>query len=99
VRAASLLGVDPRDCVIVGDTGSDVGAARAVGARSILVPNDVTLRAEIEDADEVTPTIVEAVRAILEARSSIRPRPRAGIAPVPDASAAEPIVRALASSS
>ena len=97
VRAAALLGVDPRDCVVVGDTGADVGAARAVGARSILVPNDVTRRDEIADADEVAPTVLDAVRSILEGRTAIRPAPRAPAAAGDGDGDVEPIVRALAS--
>jgi histidinol-phosphate phosphatase family protein len=69
-RAARLLGVDPRNCVVVGDTGVDVEAARAAGARAILVPTDVTRPDEIEDADEVAPTLLDAVRSILYDSSS-----------------------------
>jgi beta-phosphoglucomutase-like phosphatase (HAD superfamily) len=56
---------------VIGDTGADVGAARAAGARPILVPNDVTRRREIEDADEVAPSVLDAVRSILEADRSV----------------------------
>ena len=38
LRAAARLGVDPRDCVVVGDIGGDVEAARAAGADAVLVP-------------------------------------------------------------
>ena len=37
-RAARRLGVDPRQCVVIGDIGADVEAAHAAGARGILVP-------------------------------------------------------------
>lgn len=91
-QAAEALGVTPRDCVVIGDTGADVGAARAAGARSILVPNEVTRRREIEEADEVAPTLLDAVRSILQAdRSVIASRP--GAATPGDGAA----VRALAS--
>ena len=40
LAAAAALNVDPADCVVVGDIGADVDAARAAGARSILVPTD-----------------------------------------------------------
>ena len=36
-RAARDLGLDPRQSVVVGDTSNDVGAARAAGARAVLV--------------------------------------------------------------
>ena len=38
LAAASRLGVAPGDVAVVGDIGADVGAARAAGARSVLVP-------------------------------------------------------------
>ncbi|MBW8805841.1 MAG: HAD-IIIA family hydrolase [Catenulisporales bacterium] len=37
-RAAERLGVETADCVVVGDIEADIGAARAAGARAILVP-------------------------------------------------------------
>jgi histidinol-phosphate phosphatase family protein len=42
LRAARALGVEPQQCVVIGDIGSDVEAARAAGARGILVPTPVT---------------------------------------------------------
>jgi histidinol-phosphate phosphatase family protein len=65
LRAAELLGVDPRDCVVIGDTAADLEAAAAVGARAILVPNDVTLRVEIESARETATSLDEAVGLVL----------------------------------
>ena len=51
VRAAArALGVQPRDCVLVGDTGADVDAARAAGARAVLVPTPRTRPEEVRDA-------------------------------------------------
>ena len=47
LRAAVALGVAPQDCVVIGDTGADVDAARAAGARAVLVPNAVTRTEEI----------------------------------------------------
>ena len=38
-QAAAELGVDPADCVVIGDIGSDVAAAHAAGARAVLVPD------------------------------------------------------------
>jgi HAD superfamily hydrolase (TIGR01662 family) len=45
-RAAHQLGVRPEECVVIGDIGSDVAAARAAGARSVLVPTAQTLDEE-----------------------------------------------------
>ncbi len=69
LRAARKLGVRPERCVVVGDIGSDVEAARAAGARAILVPTGRTCPEEIRAADEVAPDLRTAVNLILgEAR-------------------------------
>jgi histidinol-phosphate phosphatase family protein len=65
-RAASALGVPVDRCVLIGDTGADVGAALAAGARPILVPNEVTLPDEIERAPEVASSIEDAVAMLLD---------------------------------
>jgi histidinol-phosphate phosphatase family protein len=41
-KAAAELGVDPADCVVIGDIGIDAAAAYAAGARAVLVPTAVT---------------------------------------------------------
>jgi histidinol-phosphate phosphatase family protein len=64
-RAAAALGVEPADCVVVGDIGADVEAARAAGARAVLVPNGRTRPEEIAAADVVAPTLGDAVDLIL----------------------------------
>lgn len=66
LRAARELGVSPRECVVVGDIGSDVEAARAAGARSVLVPTVETLHNEVRDAPVTATHIGEAVDLILE---------------------------------
>jgi histidinol-phosphate phosphatase family protein len=65
VEAARTLGVEPARCAVVGDVGSDVEAARAVGARAVLVPTERTRREEIEDAAEVAWDLDEAVDVLL----------------------------------
>jgi HAD superfamily hydrolase (TIGR01662 family) len=61
-RAAAELGVPPERCVMVGDIGSDVEAARRAGARHLLVPTPVTKPAEVRGA-----TVVAAdLRAALD---------------------------------
>jgi histidinol-phosphate phosphatase family protein len=68
-EAAGRLGVDLARCVVIGDIGSDVEAARAAGARAILVPTQRTRREEIEAAPEVAPDLGSAVDLLLgEAR-------------------------------
>ncbi len=65
--AAARLGVPEERCVVIGDTGADVEAAQAAGARAILVPTDVTLAEEVEAAPEVASSVGEAVDRILAA--------------------------------
>jgi histidinol-phosphate phosphatase family protein len=63
--AAAELGVDPADCVVVGDIGSDVEAARAAGARAVLVPTAATRPEEVAAAPVVAPDLVAAVELLL----------------------------------
>jgi histidinol-phosphate phosphatase family protein len=65
LQAARALGVAPADCAVVGDIGADVGAARAAGARGVLVPTPVTRREEVAAAPEVAPTLGAAVDLLL----------------------------------
>ena len=66
VRAAArALGVRPEECVVVGDIGADVEAARAAGARSVLVPNGSTRAQEVADAPLVATDLAEAVDLIV----------------------------------
>jgi histidinol-phosphate phosphatase family protein len=64
-RAAEALGVPARDCVVIGDIGSDVEAAEAAGATGILVPTDITLAEEVAAARHVARDIGEAVDRVL----------------------------------
>jgi histidinol-phosphate phosphatase family protein len=66
VRAAALLGVPPSRCAVIGDIGADVAAARAAGARGVLVPTPRTRPEEVAAAPEVAPTIEAAVERLLE---------------------------------
>ncbi|MEV4178163.1 MULTISPECIES: D-glycero-alpha-D-manno-heptose-1,7-bisphosphate 7-phosphatase [unclassified Nonomuraea] len=65
IRAAAVLDVSPRDCVVVGDIGRDMEAARAAGARGILVPTKETLRREIQEAAEVADDLTDVVDRVL----------------------------------
>jgi D-glycero-D-manno-heptose 1,7-bisphosphate phosphatase len=65
LAAAAALGVQPGDCVLIGDIGSDMDAARAAGARAILVPTAATLAAEVAVAPVVAGTLDEAVDMVL----------------------------------
>jgi histidinol-phosphate phosphatase family protein len=70
LRAAAMLGVGPEDCVVIGDTGADVEAARTAGARAVLIPNAATRHEEIAAADEVAPDLERAINRVLEAVSA-----------------------------
>jgi HAD superfamily hydrolase (TIGR01662 family) len=65
LAAAQRLGVAPEDVAVVGDIGADVGAARAAGARAVLVPTEVTLPDEVAAAPVVRPDLLSAVRHLL----------------------------------
>jgi histidinol-phosphate phosphatase family protein len=65
LRAASALGVDPAHCAVVGDIGADVAAARAAGARAVLVPTAETRPEEVASAPEIAGTVGEAVELLL----------------------------------
>jgi beta-phosphoglucomutase-like phosphatase (HAD superfamily) len=66
-RAADELGVDPADCVMIGDIGADAAAAYAAGARAILVPAPATLPGDRLGVP-VAPTVEAAVSAVLAGR-------------------------------
>jgi D-glycero-D-manno-heptose 1,7-bisphosphate phosphatase len=65
LAACTELGVEPAETVLIGDTGADVDAALAAGARPVLVPNPVTSPAEVEAAPAVADDLVAAVRIAL----------------------------------
>jgi histidinol-phosphate phosphatase family protein len=67
--AAAALGVPVDRCVVIGDTGADITAAAAAGARGILVPTARTLRQEIRTAAEVALDITAAVELALSGRT------------------------------
>jgi histidinol-phosphate phosphatase family protein len=66
--AADALGVEPAECVVLGDIAADLGAARAAGARAVLVPTEMTRPEEIDDARRtaaVAPDLLSAVELVL----------------------------------
>ncbi|WP_444963628.1 HAD-IIIA family hydrolase [Nocardiopsis sp. M1B1] len=63
--AAAELGLPPSRCALVGDIGADVDAARAAGARGVLVPTAATLDAECRSAPETAPDLEAAVLRLL----------------------------------
>ncbi len=71
LAAAAALGVDPVDCALIGDIGPDVEAARAAGARAILVPTPATLPHEVAEAPEVAETLEEAVDLLIGPKDAV----------------------------
>ena len=67
--AAERLRVAPRRCAVIGDIGADVEAARAAGARGVLVPTPVTRAEEIRAAPEVAPDLGSAVDLLIGGRA------------------------------
>jgi len=65
-KAAERLGVPPERCVVIGDIGADVQAARAAGARAVLVPTPRTRPEEVAAAPTVAPDLAAAVELALE---------------------------------
>jgi histidinol-phosphate phosphatase family protein len=63
--AAARLGVRTAECVVVGDIGADMGAARAAGARAVLVPTPVTRAEEVAAAPRTATDLGRAVDWIL----------------------------------
>ena len=65
LQAAEALGVDPRRVAVVGDIGADIEAARAAGARGVLVPNRATRPEEVAAAPEVAGDLAAAVDLLI----------------------------------
>jgi histidinol-phosphate phosphatase family protein len=67
LEAAARLGVAPERCAVVGDIGADVEAARAAGARAVLVPTPRTREEEVAAAPERAGDLEAAVDLLLGA--------------------------------
>jgi histidinol-phosphate phosphatase family protein len=83
LRAAAKLGFDPSECAVVGDIGADVEAARAAGARGVLVPTARTRPEEVAGAAEVAPDLGAAVDLLLDGRLPGVPGPERLHRPAP----------------
>ena len=68
--AAELLELDPKVCVMIGDTGADVAAADGAGAVGILVPNDRTMPLEVRGVAHLQTDFSSAVDEVLAWRSA-----------------------------
>ena len=73
LRAADRLGVSPEGCTVIGDVGADVEAARAAGARAVLVPTPRTRPEEVATAEHVAADLHAAVDIVLARNGGGRP--------------------------
>lgn len=69
-RAAQRLSLGTAECIVVGDSGSDMEAARRAGAWCILVPTATTLPQDVQRAEIVARDLAHAVDVILGASPS-----------------------------
>ena len=76
VRAARALDVPVEQCLVVGDIGADIQAARAAGARAVLVPTATTRAEEVAGAPFVAADLASAVDLVVAGRNG-RPSPEA----------------------
>lgn len=65
LSASRRLDVNPHHCVVIGDQGSDIEAARAVGAHSILVPTAATPDGDIDSVPEVAEDLWSALARVM----------------------------------
>lgn len=68
LEAAARLGVEPAECVVIGDIAADMLAARAAGARAVMVPTPVTRPEEVRAAPALAPDLHSAVLLALGRR-------------------------------
>jgi HAD superfamily hydrolase (TIGR01662 family) len=71
-RAAASLGVAPEECVVIGDVAGDVAAARAAGARGILVPTPRTRPDEVIASVEVAADLATAVELAVDGKAAVK---------------------------
>ncbi|MFJ5731852.1 D-glycero-alpha-D-manno-heptose-1,7-bisphosphate 7-phosphatase [Streptomyces paradoxus] len=65
LAACRRLAVPPERTAVIGDIGADMEAARAAGARGVLVPTAVTRAEETAEAEATAPDLLAAVRLVL----------------------------------
>jgi phosphoglycolate phosphatase len=70
LHAAERLGLDPAECLMIGDSSNDAHAARAAGMPVILVPYGYTEDVPIEtiECDAVMTSVAVAVAAVEQAK-------------------------------
>jgi HAD superfamily hydrolase (TIGR01509 family) len=64
--AAKLMGVLSEECIVIGDTPSDMKAAKAAGMRAVFVPDLVEADEEIKELADIIVTRMDNIISILE---------------------------------
>ena len=82
--ATATLGLAPDRTVLIGDSGSDVEAARNAGVAAVLVPTPATGAGEVAAAHHTAPTLVAAVDDVLAGRWSTATSRRTRTPPDPE---------------
>jgi D-glycero-D-manno-heptose 1,7-bisphosphate phosphatase len=72
LAACAALGTRPEAAVVIGDIGSDVGAALAAGATPILVPTPATRAEEVAAAPLLAPDLAAAAALAVELLTAVR---------------------------
>ena len=67
--ACRRLGITTAEAAYIGDIGADVEAARAAGARGVMVPTPLTRPAEVDAAPEVADDLRSAFCLLMRAQS------------------------------
>lgn len=57
LEAASKLGINPKDCLVLEDAQTGIEAGKAAGAKVIAVPNEFTSDQDMSKADAVVPSL------------------------------------------
>jgi HAD superfamily hydrolase (TIGR01509 family) len=68
LRAAALVGVEPRRCVVVEDAPHGIAAAKSANMLAVAVPNDLTRGLDFSAADVVCSSLDEFVRWLGDTR-------------------------------
>jgi len=70
LKAAEMLGVLPEECMVIGDTPSDMQAAKAAQMTSVFVPDLIQADAEINSLADVQICRIDNIIEILEGRQN-----------------------------
>lgn len=66
LKAAQQSGASPADCIVVGDSPADVGAAWAAGIPMVLIPDQVPLNPDTQSKSRYVLQDLSQLRSVLE---------------------------------